>query len=278
MGYLIVKIGDNIAVKRTAKWSSPGKIPMNPGEQAAGFLVVLLLVFATAPAISATPAGSLPVSGASSSGAADGLSCGCACAPRTATAIPNTAAGPGTLPDAAEPAKRITAGGIRRIFPKNVLDHPNRAAISALIASSPGISTRGIAAHLALNRETLRYHLAVLVSCRAAIPVHTGKTTYYFENHGKYSARERALIIHRHNRTTAAILALIGSEPGITGAALAGKLGLSLPTVRWHLQRLADSGILTGVSSGRSTGWYIQREGTEHAVIQSRVSPAAEAA
>lgn len=251
---------------------------MNSRVQAAGLLVVFLLVFAVVPSVSATPVGSLPVSGASSSGAADGPSCGCACATRTAAAAPNTAAAPGTLPDPAEPAKRITAGGIRRIFPKNVLDHPDRAAISALIASSPGISTSGIAAHLALNRETLRYHLAVLVSCRAVIPVHTGKTTSYFENHGKYSARERALIVHSHNPTAAAILFLIGSGPGISGAALAGKLGLSLPTIRWHLQRLTDSGIIDGISSGRSTGWYIRREDTDNAVDHSRVSPATEAA
>ena len=240
---------------------------------------VILLMFAVAASPAAAygvPAGSAMMPMHGGSGQNEGQSAGCNCqasqqasasAPRTAP-LPRTAGGPASSPcsgsaDPFFPGTSSTTGrvsGIRRIYPKNVLDHPERAAVYTAIVTRPGIDLAGIASELGLNRETLRYHLDQLDACGRVIVLRDRGIVRYFENHGRYSPLERQILAHSRNPTAGAVLSLIDTEPGITRAGIAGRLAVTPPTVRWYLQRFMHDGIVTPRCQGRQTGWYLTNE------------------
>jgi DNA-binding MarR family transcriptional regulator len=147
--------------------------------------------------------------------------------------------------------------GIRRIYPKNVLDLPERAAIYSLVQANPGIDIEEIAAKLAMNRHTLRYHIELMESCSKIIVMRNLGIVRYYANNGKHAPLERQVMNHLWNPTAKRILAIIASQPGVTPTWIGTDLGITTPTVRWYIQRFADDGILTRQHEGRFTRYSL---------------------
>lgn len=243
---------------------------IRPGAWA---LIILMLAFAASPfPVSALPTGTtmMPMQ---ESGQSSAQSSGCNCnMPMHATAampgtttIPRQAGGtdpapfsgsaiPG-LPGATNSSGRFS--GIRWIYPKNVLDHPERAAVYAAIVARPGIDIAGIASELGMNRETLRYHLGLLESTVKIVVMRDRGIVRYYENHGRYTPFERKVLQHLWNPTGKQILALIAGQPGITQTELSARLAVTAPTVRWYMQRFCADGIVTGQHEGKYTRYML---------------------
>lgn len=151
--------------------------------------------------------------------------------------------------------------GQRRIYRKNLLEHPGRAAIYNTIVSNPGIDLAAISQMVVMNRQTLRYHLDLLESLHKIAVMRERGTTRYFENSGRYGVIEQRVLIHLHSPTACAILALIRLNPGITQSGIAVQVGCSAPTVRWHMHRFLDDGIVTAQHVGRNTLYHLTGEG-----------------
>lgn len=152
--------------------------------------------------------------------------------------------------------------GQRRIYRNNLLDHPGRAAVYNTIVSNPGIDLAAISRMAFMNRQTLRYHLDLLESHHRIAVVRERGSTRYFENSGRYGAIEQRVFLHLRSPTAHAILALIRSDPGITQSAIAARIGYSAPTVRWHMHRLLDDGIVTAQHAGRITRYHLTVDGS----------------
>lgn len=152
--------------------------------------------------------------------------------------------------------------GQRRIYRNNLLDHPGRAAVYNTIVSNPGIDLAAISRMAFMNRQTLRYHLDLLESHHRIAVVRERGSTRYFENSGRYGAIEQRIFLHLRSPTAHAILALIRSDPGITQSAIAARIGYSAPTVRWHMHRLLDDGIVTAQHAGRITRYHLTVDGS----------------
>ncbi|HIH02668.1 MAG TPA: winged helix-turn-helix transcriptional regulator [Methanoregulaceae archaeon] len=152
--------------------------------------------------------------------------------------------------------------GQRRIYRKNLLEHPGRAAVYHAIVSNPGIDLAAISQVVLMNRQTLRYHLDLLDSHHRIAVVRERGTTRYFENSGRYGAIEQRVFLHLRSPTAHAILALIRSDPGITQSAIAARIGYSAPTIRWHMHRLLDDEIVTAQRAGRNTRYHLTADGS----------------
>lgn len=150
--------------------------------------------------------------------------------------------------------------GIRRIYPKNVLDHPQRNEIYNLILANPGIDLGNIGKALDLNRETLRYHIDYLASSNKIVVMKDHGIIRYYENHGKYGILERRVLAYLWNPTAEQILSIVQSNPGITQGDIARQLSLASPTVHWYMQRFTNDGIVKAQHSGRFTNYNITRE------------------
>jgi predicted transcriptional regulator len=192
----------------------------------------------------------------------------------TAGAEPSPCSGSATpiLSGVTGPAGRVS--GIRRIYPKNVLDHPERAAIYTTIVARPGIDIHGIAADLGMNRETLRYHLDQLESATRVVVMRDRGIVRYYENHGRYTLLERKVLQHLWNPTALAILSLIASRPGISQREIAGQISVTAPTVRWYIHRFRDDGIVAETRIGKFTRYTLMPEAGLHIVAPAKPSAA----
>jgi len=246
-------------------------------RKSAWAVIFLMLAVAVSPgAAFAIPAGAtmMPMHGGSGSNSGQSAGCNCpmpmqASATMTRTDLPSRTAGgpePSACSGSANPVNSgisTTTGrvsGIRRIYPKNVLDHPERAAIYTAIVARPGIDLAGIASELGLNRETLRYHLDQLESATKVVVMRDHGIVRYYENHGRYTLLERKVLQHLWNPTAERILSFISSRPGITQAEVAVHLAVTAPTVRWYMQRFREDGLITEQHEGRYTRYTLNPE------------------
>lgn len=245
-------------------------------------VIFLMLAVAASPGTAfAIPAGAsmMPMqvplhSGpATSTGQTTGCNCGmpmqgAGAMARSESPAARTAGGtePSPCSGSAIPVYAGTAGtpgrvsGIRRIYPKNVLDHPERAAVYTTITARPGIDLAGIASELGLNRETLRYHLDQLESNTRIVVMRDHGIIRYYENHGRYTPAERRVLQHFWNPTAKEILALIASRPGIAQAEISTHLAVTAPTVRWYMRRFRADGLVTEQHEGKYTRYTVVPE------------------
>ena len=237
-------------------------------------VIILMLAVATSPgAAFAIPAGTsmMPMQMPVHSGTGPTTGCNCGMPMQGAAAMARTessasAAGgaePAPCSGSAIPMYSGMAGttgrvsGIRRIYPKNVLDHPERAAVYSAIVAWPGIDLGGIASELGMNRETLRYHLDQLESNTRIVVMRDHGIIRYYENHGRYTPAERKVLQHLWNPTAKQMLALIASKPGIAQAEICVHLAVTAPTVRWYMRRFRADGLITEQHEGKYTRYTV---------------------
>jgi len=150
--------------------------------------------------------------------------------------------------------------GIRKIYPKNVLDHPQRRAVYNVIVANPGIDLGRIGKALKLNRETLRYHMDLLASSNKIVVMKDYGIIRHYENHGRYGILERRVLAHLWNPTAERIFSIVQSNPGITQGDIAARLAIASPTVHWYMQRFTTDGVVTAQHTGRLTYYRITLE------------------
>ena len=143
--------------------------------------------------------------------------------------------------------------GFRRVRPGNILEHPLRRTLHAAIGADPGLDLGGCAAATGANRETLRYHLALLVCCGKVMEETRNGSVRYFLHDSSLTPVRRALVHSLRNESLAPMLAAIRDAPGIPRHGLADRLGVAGPSVTRQVQRLIDDGLVESERCGRST-------------------------
>ncbi|ACL16122.1 transcriptional regulator, ArsR family [Methanosphaerula palustris E1-9c] len=147
--------------------------------------------------------------------------------------------------------------GIRRISSANVLDQEVRAQIYDHIKKNPGIHLRGLAGEMEMKMGTLRYHLNILrITHKIAVSEDVASVRFY-ENSGTYSLEEQHILKYLRNETTRKILSVLIDRPMVTRQEIADAVGVSGPSVSWHMKRLEDDNIITTRREGRVTAYEI---------------------
>ena len=143
--------------------------------------------------------------------------------------------------------------GFRRVRPGNVLEHPVRRALHVAVAADPGLDLAGCAAATGANRETLRYHLALLVCCGKVVEETRSGSVRYFPHDPALTPVRRALLHALRNESLAPMLIAIRNAPGIPRHELANRLGVAGPSVTRQVQRLSEDGLVERDRCGRAT-------------------------
>jgi len=258
-------------------------------KSAWAFVILMLAVAASPGAAFAIPAGAsmMPMNGGSGHHGSQSTGCNCnmpmqAAAMARSESSARTAGGsePSPCSGTALPIINGTSGtagrvsGIRRIYAKNVLDHPERAAVYTSIVARPGIDLAGIALELGMNRETLRYHLDVLESNTRIVVMRDHGIVRYYENHGRYTLLERSVLQHLWNPTAKQVLALVGARPGITQTEISTRLAVTAPTVRWYMNRFRADGLVIEQRDGRYTRYTVVPEVSRYVTSAAEQAPA----
>ena len=153
--------------------------------------------------------------------------------------------------------------GYRRLRPGNLLDHPQRQSLYTAIRADPGLDLADCVAATGANRETLRYHLALLV-CGGKVLEETRNGSVRFFPHDQTLSPIRRAVIHlNRNPGLAPALHHIRDSPGIPRRDLAALLGVAGPTVTRQVQRLVDEGLVENRGSGLSQGYWLTPESAD---------------
>jgi len=154
--------------------------------------------------------------------------------------------------------------GIRRLTKKHVLDHESRKTIYDLIRNNPGIQLPAIMDASHLNRGTARYHLARLeITGKITYILVSGKIMYY-ENNDTVSKLEKKVIWHLKSDSRSKILFHLlestASSHQDSRQEISDVLGVTGPTVSWHMYRLIHDEITSQQKEGKFTRYGLQPE------------------
>lgn len=156
--------------------------------------------------------------------------------------------------------KLLSCFGFRRIARNNILASPVRNSLYTLIRSRPGINFVELAQEMKISRGTLTYHLTLLKYSGKIILLNEHGAISYFENSGKYGDSEQRLMKYLRQNLDKKILLALAINPLMSRMDFEKILGVSGPTVTWHMKRLIDDGILNVQKDGRFSR-YVLSEG-----------------
>lgn len=143
--------------------------------------------------------------------------------------------------------------GWRHLHRRNVLDHPARVAILALLRQQPGLHLRAVARATGQPVQRAAYHLDVLERLGlVASQELAGKRCYHEAGIG--ADVRRALLDAAMQPSPAArdVLAFVAANPGASQSEVARRLGMLPGRARWHLRRLAGQGALVEAREGKA--------------------------
>jgi predicted transcriptional regulator len=163
--------------------------------------------------------------------------------------------------------KLLSCFGFRRIVRNNVLANTLRHTIYNLIQSRPGISSSELLQETGISRGALTYHLTLMRVSGKIILLKDHGTISYFENSGKYGDGEQKVIKYLRQDMDKKIILILARNPLMSRTDFERILGVSGPTVSWHMKRLIDDGILNVQKDGRFSR-YVLSEGTEFSLVK----------
>jgi predicted transcriptional regulator len=157
--------------------------------------------------------------------------------------------------------KLLSIFGFKRIARHNILTSTVRNTLFTLIESRPGISFVELSQEMGISRGALTYHLTLMRISGKIILLKDHGILSYFENSGKYGDGEQKVMKYLRQGTDKMILLTLAKNPLMSRTDFEKILGVSGPTVSWHMKRLIDDGILNVRKDGRFSR-YALSEGT----------------
>lgn len=133
----------------------------------------------------------------------------------------------------------------------HLLNQTTRVQIYNFIKNNPGINFRGICNSLTLPIGVAQYHLAVLTKGGLISNRRDGRNKRYFESK-KFSSIEKKIISVLRQETAAKILAILHNDESASHGNLAQRLNISSQALTWHMKRLKESGLVTGLADGNT--------------------------
>ncbi|MHB8633415.1 MAG: hypothetical protein ACYDBQ_05525 [Thermoplasmatota archaeon] len=149
-----------------------------------------------------------------------------------------------------------------RILPDRALDHEARRRIVEIVKEKQGIHLQALVGELGLARATAEHHVRVLLAHRLIHERRIGRYRCYFLGvaHKLASAPPRVTLRSQYARD---ILRQASALPGSSVSTIAHAIQAPPRVVSYHVQRLAEAGLLRLDHRGRFTKAYP----TERAIV-----------
>ncbi|HLE96342.1 MAG TPA: helix-turn-helix domain-containing protein [Candidatus Thermoplasmatota archaeon] len=126
--------------------------------------------------------------------------------------------------------------------------HPLRAAILGEVAERPGQTASALAIRLGSDWKTVAHHARVLTELgHLDARVDNGRRLF-FPREGTPATKGVLAAASAH--TAARVLGRVLERPGVTVPELGEGLGVPESTLRWHLQRLRERGLVARAGAG----------------------------
>jgi DNA-binding transcriptional ArsR family regulator len=141
--------------------------------------------------------------------------------------------------------------------PDTVLDLEARKRIVRFVAESPGLHLRELAARLAMPVSTLEYHCYQLVKHGQLVTRESAGFKSFYPGEGMDRRDKDILYLVRHDAPRR-ICSHVLLNPGATPKDLRAVIGVSGPTLSFHLKKLRAAAILREEPDGRTKRLYVE--------------------
>lgn len=137
----------------------------------------------------------------------------------------------------------------RRLSDDDILDHDLRARIVEIVREDPGVHFAELADRLGVAKTTVLYHVRLLEEFGKLALDESGRETRCYTPRHDRRVREMASWLRSEAKRT--VLEVVAGSPGIHMSEVARRLDKDRSTVKYHVDALADAGMLeTGSGSG----------------------------
>lgn len=145
----------------------------------------------------------------------------------------------------------------RYISPKEALKNPQRAMLYGFIRATPGAHLKQLSEEFKMKTSSILWHIRKLES---ADLVHSeranGFRVFYPTEGGIEAKRLSRAITALHNQNAQAIQEAVNRTPGRTVKDISESLNVHSGTVRWHLRKLRDFGLLEELVSDDGSRFF----------------------
>ncbi|HUR25588.1 MAG TPA: helix-turn-helix domain-containing protein [Candidatus Thermoplasmatota archaeon] len=141
--------------------------------------------------------------------------------------------------------------------PDTVLDLEARKRIVRFVQESPGLHMRELAARLDMPVSTLEYHCYQLVKHGQLVTRETAGFKAFYPGEGMDRRDKDILYLVRHDAPRR-ICTHVLLNPGAAPKDLRQVIGVSGPTLSFHLKKLRSAGILREEPDGRTKRLFIE--------------------
>jgi predicted transcriptional regulator len=142
---------------------------------------------------------------------------------------------------------------------EDVLELETRKEIFEYVQANPGAHFSQLKRDLDMETGLVQHHLSTLEDYDVLTSEdHQGKRRLFVAE--ELAEEERAILSSLRYETTRHILLFLLEESTARNGAIAEELGVSPPTVSWHISRLVENGIVSEVEDGRTTYYTVADE------------------
>lgn len=153
--------------------------------------------------------------------------------------------------------------GIRQVTAKNSILHPHRDTIVHYIRKHPGNHFSTLMRETGINRGTLYYHLWQLKTHSMVLEVKDGGLTRYFIHLDGFEPLKQKLMFHMDNPIRDHIISMLKADGVVSRKDFIKNLGISGPSLWYHIQLLGRDGIVHGEQEGRQTLYVLSYNAAE---------------
>ncbi len=139
-----------------------------------------------------------------------------------------------------------------RLKREEVMDHETRGMIRGYVIANPGDHFNSIKASLKLKNGTLAHHIHILERERIIKSVKDGKYRRFFPMGMRIADRAFPTKIEK------LILDIVKETPGVTQKDIASQLGISQPTISYHITKLRKAKRLRTEKHGMSLRHFLE--------------------
>lgn len=140
-------------------------------------------------------------------------------------------------------------GLFSRVKDEELLEHPARQQLMAVIEARPGIHYQELLRATSMGHGSLEHHLKKLETAAIVHAVRTGRYTCYFPKGIQPAVRQAQPALK--SPSARLVLRTIQATPGISGAQVATATGLAPSSVSEHVKGLTAAGLVSTTRLGR---------------------------
>lgn len=137
-----------------------------------------------------------------------------------------------------------------------VLDLEARKRIVAFVRANPGLHLRELAARLGMAVSTLEYHCYQLAKHGHVVTRESAGFKAFYPGEGLDRRDKDILYLVRHEAPRR-VCSHVLLNPGCTPKQLRQALGVSAPTLSFHLNKLRSAGVLREEPAGRTKNLFV---------------------